>query len=230
METLEELKKEYLIKGYKFDNFVEIKSGKEATVFLVASNNLRYALKVYKDPEQRSFSRKETYLEGKFYKKHSVRKAIEKGNRFSKKYLHTSWIKREFDILRKLNEVGALTPKVYDWTDNSILMEFFGIEKLSAPRLIEVELTNEQAQDAFDTIIDNVKIFLEVGIVHSDLSAYNILWFNNNPVIIDFPQAVDITQNPNTESLLKRDLDNVMSYFEKYIEIDRDEVYFLFGI
>ncbi len=220
---------EYRKKGHDLSSPKEIRSGKEAVVYRVEQAGKAYALKVYKKPEVRAFARNEQYLDGTFRKNHSLRKAISKGNAFSKGFLSSSWVKREFDILKNLNKHGAGIPEVIDWTSSSILMEFVGDDD-AAPRLIDIELEPADAKKAFDSIIDSVSLFLKTGIVHSDLSAYNILWWKERPYIIDFPQAIDIRQNPNTNDLLKRDIDNVIKYFEKVIEIDKECIYLRFKL
>ncbi len=229
MADLTTLFKEYAEKNFVLSNAREIRSGKEATVYRVQHNGTSLALKVYEHTDQRGFQRAEKYLEGKFVKGGSVQRSIVRGNSFAKEFLHTSWIKREFDVLKNLNKHGAAIPAVLEWTPSSILMEFIGDEE-PAPRLIDMKIDEEKAQAAFDAIIGSIQLFLKVGIVHSDLSAYNILWWKEKPCIIDFPQAVDIRENPHVNELLKRDIDNVVSYFKKYIQIDVAGLYQKFKI
>jgi len=214
--VLQSLLEEYRVKGYDVADLVPIKSGKEATVYFVESGGVPYALKVYKDPERRAFQKNHEYLEGQFYRRHSFRKAIAKKNKFGKKLLHQSWVKREFGILRALNERGASVPTVYDWTPTSILMEFIGDDGVPASRLVDVALGPDEAEGALGAIMESVELFLKIGVVHSDLSAYNILWWKGKPYVIDFPQAVDVRNNPNTAKLLQRDIDNVKRYFEQH--------------
>lgn len=196
MINLERILNDYEKKNYHLRNPAEVKSGKEATVFLVFFQGKPLALKVYIDPEVRSFQNNLTYVEGKYFRSPSERKAVLKKNKAGKRLLHKGWIRREFYLLQKLYNEGVNVPKVYEWTDESILMESIGDEEI-APRLIDVELTESQAKVAFEKIIQDIKIMLNLGIVHSDLSAYNILWWKDQPWIIDLPQAIDIRQHPN---------------------------------
>ncbi|MGD0328257.1 MAG: RIO1 family regulatory kinase/ATPase [Minisyncoccia bacterium] len=225
MDAIKEVLADYHPKGYSLGNAIEVRSGKEAVVYSVQADGKRYALKVYKHPDERSFQKNDEYLEGKFYSTPSVRKAILKGNKFAKKFLHTSWVKREYSLLKHLNKLGASVPRVYDWTPTSILMEFIGDDTGPAPRLVDIQLDPSEASHALDAILQTVQIFLDAGVVHSDLSAYNVLWWQGKPYVIDFPQTIDVRQNPNTEKLLKRDIENVAKYFEKYQPVDAEGIY-----
>lgn len=229
MIDLEKILNDYENKKYHLQNPRQVKSGKEATVFVVSFQEKPLALKVYIDPEVRSFKNNQSYLEGKYFRSPSERKAVLKQNKAGKRMLHQGWIRREFHLLDKLHGMGATVPKVYEFTSESILMEFIGNEYV-APRLIDIEITAKQAKEAFEAILKNIELMLECGVVHSDLSAYNILWWQNRPWIIDLPQAIDIRQNPNKDTLLKRDLDNVINYFEGYLDISENEVYQRFNL
>ncbi|MFH1089722.1 MAG: RIO1 family regulatory kinase/ATPase [Candidatus Uhrbacteria bacterium] len=201
-----------------------IKSGKEATVYRVFLNGEIVAMKVYKNPEERDFKNTGRYLEGKNYLRLSHRKAVAKGNRFSKKLKYENWVKREFFLLEKLYQLGAKIPKPILQVENAIFMELLGDTENVAPRLCDVELTSKEAEKAFRSIIETVLIFWNFGIVHADLSEYNILWWNKEAYIIDFPQAVDKRTHPNPSELLERDLKNITRFFGKFIEVDFDEV------
>ncbi len=233
MQDIQPTIEQYKKKGMILEHPIVIRTGKEAVVYRVrvsestdaALKDKLAALKVYKDPEQRSFQKNETYLEGKFYTRPSVRNAISKGNQFAKKFLYNSWVKREYSLLQHLNKKGAVVPQVYSFAASSVLMEFIGDEEVTAPRLIDAELELSDARAAFDAIIDTTKKFLSLGVVHADLSPYNILWWEHTPYIIDFPQTIDVKQNPNVEQLLRRDVDNVAMYFKKYFTIDTEVVY-----
>jgi RIO kinase 1 len=202
----------------------DIRSGKEAVVYKVLLDNEPAAMKVYKDPERRSFKNTTMYLSGKHYKKASEQRAMDAGNKFSKKLKFANWIAREFFLLEKLYALGASIPKPLLQVDNAILMELLGNDSETAPRLCDIDFTPEAAEEAFESIIKSVLIFWEFGIVHSDLSAYNILWWNDKPYIIDFPQAVDKRLNREADELLERDLLNITEFFRKYIAVEYDEV------
>lgn len=230
MISLPEIIKEYNKKGYIFTDLAEVRSGKEATVYHTVGGDTLYALKIYTDPENRDFKNAGDYLEGKFIKSHSLRKGIAKGSKFAKKASHNNWIKREFALLKKLQDLDAGTPTVFDCGTSSILMEFIGDENGPASRLVDISLDTESAKEGFESILNFIRKALDAGIVHSDLSAYNILVWNDKLYVIDLPQAVDIRQSPNVEKLLKRDIDNVISYFKKYMEINVEEIYRSFNL
>lgn len=201
-----------------------IKSGKEAVVYKVLLDNKLVAMKLYKNPEERSFKNAGQYLEGKHYQKASEKKAIEKGNKFSKKLKHDNWIRREFFMLEKLYDLGAKIPQPILQIDNAIFMELLGNEDDIAPRLCDIKLTSSEAKKAFQSIIKSILIFWNFGIVHADLSEYNILWWNNKPYIIDFPQSVNKQSNPDSLRLLERDLKNITKFFGKIIEVDYEKI------
>lgn len=200
------------------------KSGKEAIVYRVLLDGQPAAMKVYKNPEKRTFKNTGDYLLGKFYRESSHRKAIKKGNKFAKKLKHENWIKREFFMLQQLHKLGAKIPEPFLQIDNAILMQFLGDDENIAPRLCDIVLSKTEAQNVFDLIIKTVLIFWNFGIVHADLSAYNILYWNNEPYIIDFPQVIDRRNHPNSTEILNRDLKNIYQYFSKFIEIDFNEL------
>lgn len=229
ISDLENLILKYRNKGYDLWDLREVRSGKEATIYTVASHQGKLALKVYKDPALRRFQKDHEYLEGKFYRNPSVRRAVQNRTKMGKEILYRSWVRREFFILKKLGRKQANVPKVYEWVANTVLMEFIG-EDFPAPQLKEVELSADQANKALDVILKNIELFLQCGVVHSDLSEYNILWWKQQPYIIDLPQSIDIRNNPNKNMLLKRDLDNLINYFQKFISIDIKSIYVRFGV
>lgn len=219
----------YEQQGFAITNPRLLKSGKEAKVYVVDCLGSQYALKVYKDPKERSFKQNKVYLDGMYFRKPSERKAISKRSSFGLRLLNKGWVRREFHMLQKMYELGANVPQILTWTPQTVLMEFLGDEE-AAPRLKDVELSMEQAQSAFEDILNSLRIFFDNGIVHADLSAFNILWWKNKPYIIDFPQAIDVRNNPNRDMLLRRDIDNICSYFERYFEIDHEQIYQEFGL
>jgi RIO kinase 1 len=143
MIELEKILKEYEQKSYQLQNPKQIKSGKEATVFVVSNRDETLALKVYIDPEHRSFKDTSNYLEGKYFRSSSQKRALIKGNKYGKKLLHKNWVRREFFLLQELHQLGANVPEVYALTEDSILMQFIGDETV-APQLISIDLTEKQ--------------------------------------------------------------------------------------
>lgn len=229
ISELPEIVEKYNRKGYKLFNIGQLKSGKEAVIYAAGTDVGKVALKIYKDPALRRFQKDHEYLEGKYYRNSSVRRAVTNRTKMGRDLLFRTWVRREYYMLNKLGRKQANVPKVYGWFENSVLMEFIG-EDISAPQLLDVTLSREQAKKALEIILKNVELFLECGIVHSDLSEYNILWWKEQPYIIDFPQAIDIRNNPNKDAFLKRDLDNVIDYFGKFIKINKTAIYKKFEI
>ncbi|KKQ80607.1 MAG: RIO-like protein kinase [Parcubacteria group bacterium GW2011_GWC2_38_7] len=202
----------------------EIKSGKEATVYQVLLDGKLLAMKVYKNQEDKNFKNAGLYLTGKHFAKASQRKATEKGNKFSKKLNYDNWITREFYILEKLYKLGAQIPQPVLQIENAVFMEYLGDQENSAPRLCDLNLSKEEAESAFPIILETTLIFWNAGIIHADLSPYNILWWKDKSYIIDFPQAIDKRTNPDALKFLERDLQNVVKYFSKFMKIDYEEV------
>jgi RIO kinase 1 len=210
--------------GHHLNVLSNIKSGKEATVYRAVLDGHLVAMKVYKAPEERSFKNTGTYLVGKYYRKESERKAVAKNNKFAKKLKHQNWVKREFFLLQKLFAAGANIPQPILQIDNAVLMELLGNADEVAPLLHEIELSAEEAGKAYNSILRSMKIFWDFGIVHADLSEFNILWWDSSPYIIDFPQSVDRKTHPNSREILERDIENITKYFKKYMNIDVDKV------
>ncbi len=220
-------------KAKRFNHQIElvsnVKSGKEATVYRVLLDNKLAAMKLYKNPEARSFTNTGLYLMGKYYKNPSHKKALAKNNKFAKKLKFENWVKREFVLLEKLYSLGAKIPKPILQIDNAIFMEFLGSNEIVAPKIRDVALKIDEAEKAFTAIIKTMVIFWNFGIVHADLSEYNILWWNNEPYVIDFPQSIDKRTHPNAEDLLNRDLQNITKFFSQYVKVDVDEIKKLFS-
>lgn len=206
--------------NHQIEMVSNVKSGKEATVYRVKLDGKLVAMKLYKNPEERSFKKTGYYLMGKYYRKPSHRRAVAKGNKFAKKLKHKNWVKREFYMLEKLYNLGAKIPKPLLHIDSAIFMEFLGDMETVAPRLCDVELNKDEAEIAFKEILETIRIFWDFGIAHADLSEYNILWFKGEPHIIDLPQGIDKRTHPTPEEILERDLKNITKYFGKVIEID----------
>jgi RIO kinase 1 len=128
----------------------------------------------------------------------------------------TAWVCQEFQMLSRLAAAGADVPRPFDWSGSAILMEYVGDDRAPAPQLIGVTLTPGEVRPLFQRILRNVEIFLACGLVHGDLSAFNILYWNGDVKIIDFPQSVEPHLNRNAFALLKRDIENMCHYFATY--------------
>jgi RIO kinase 1 len=214
-KALDEFKK----KDLKITILEEIKSGKEATVFKAECEGKIYALKIYKDNLHMSFNRYNIYMAGKHFSSYSSRKAVAKKTVYGRGIIEEFRTRREFKMMEKFIEFDANIPKVYEFTSNAILMEYIGDKNKAAPKIKDVALTTDQAQQVYENIMQSVEIFWNNGVVHGDLSEFNILWWKEKAYIIDFPQAIDVRQNPNAEELLERDILNVKNFFRKYIDI-----------
>ena len=221
---MESIREKAIHLGHTLEIKEPIKSGKEATVYRAILDGKGVAMKLYKPPEERTFRNTDAYLLGKFYKNTSERKAIKKKNTFGKKLLHANWIRREYFMLEKLFSLGASIPKPILHIESAIFMELLGNETETAPRLCDMRFSEDDASSTLDTVLESMRIFWEFGIVHADLSEYNILFWKGKPYIIDFPQAINRKEHPNAEEMLIRDLRNVMKFFRKFTEVDEEKV------
>lgn len=192
-----------------------LSSGKEATVYLVSIADRLMALKVYKDSSQRSFKNNQEYLAGKYIHSPSQRKAMQQRNRFGKELMHKLWVKREFYMLKKLYDLGVKIPQPIEMTSNSILMEYLGTRDFPAPKMKDIKLSREELEIVYKQVLDDIDLMFENGIVHGDLSPFNILYWQDKPFIIDFPQSVDVRNNPNAQAILERDIKNITNWYEK---------------
>ena len=199
----------------------EIRSGKEATVYCCrgdASTGVELlAAKLYRPLERRTFRNDASYQTGRDAPMSRRDKlALAKKSHHGRDLQFGTWIEAEYQTIRMLHEVGADVPVAIARSQNVLLMEYFGDERSAAPMLYRVRLAREQAAQYLRRIIDNVTLWLGHHRVHGDLSPYNILYWEDQIVVIDFPQAVDPRVNPNARSLLQRDLQNVCGHFERY--------------
>ncbi len=215
-DLLVEALTKYNKKNISLELIRQLSSGKEAVVYLVSKNERLLALKVYKDFTTRSFKNNQEYLAGKHVQTPSERKAMQRKNRFGKDLMHRLWVKREFYMLKKLFNSGIDIPEPIEMTRNSILMEYIGDEGYPAPLLKDVSLSPKEALKVYKKIKKDIELMYENGIVHGDLSAFNILYWNGKPYIIDFPQSLDIRNNPNAAEILQRDRDNISKWYQQY--------------
>jgi RIO kinase 1 len=192
----------------------QLMSGKEATVYVVACGNDVRCAKVYKDAEHRSFRQAAAYQEGRKVKNSRQARAMEKGSRYGKKMQEEVWQNAEVDALYRLSNAGVRVPQPYICLEGVLLMELVtDAEGNAAPRLNDVELTEELALQYHAALLHQVVLMLCAGVVHGDLSEYNILVDAQGPVIIDLPQAIDAAGNNSAGSMLERDVDNLKTFF-----------------
>jgi RIO kinase 1 len=197
-----------------------VRSGKEATVYCCTAGastgkNL-LAAKVYRPLEERSFRNDAIYQPGRNRTLGRRDKlALERKSRHGRDLQFGVWINSEFQTLATMRAAGARVPEPYSQSHSAILMEYFGDAGGAAPMLSRVTLSRGEAEACLRQIFRTVTLLLENHLVHGDLSPYNILYWSGQPVVIDFPQAVDARFNPNARDLLERDLDNVCGYFAR---------------
>ncbi len=195
----------------------QLMSGKEATVYVVQCGNEIRCAKVYKEANQRGFHQAVHYTEGRKVKNSRQARAMEKGSRYGRKEQEAAWQHAEVDALYKLAATGVRVPHPYGFYEGVLLMELVSDENGEpAPRLNDLELTEEQAREFHAMLIRQVVLMLCAGIVHGDLSEFNILVDNQGPVIIDLPQAVDAAANNNASRMLERDVENLANYFGQF--------------
>lgn len=192
-------------------------SGKEAAVYVVRCGDAIRCAKVYKEASQRSFKKAVQYQEGRKVRSSRRARAMEKGSSFGREQAEESWQNAEVDALYKLSDAGVRVPTPYGCYDGVLLMELIVDEDGDvAPRLNDIQLTAEQARRDHKTMMQDVLRMLAVGLVHGDLSEFNVLQDQQGPVIIDLPQAVDAAANNNAQWMLTRDVDNITQYYAQF--------------
>ncbi len=195
----------------------QLMSGKEATVYVVQCGDEIRCAKVYKEANQRGFHQAVHYTEGRKVKNSRQARAMEKGSRYGRKEQESAWQHAEVDALHKLAAAGVRVPHPYGFYDGVLLMELLAdANGEPAPRLNDLQLTTAQAQEFHALLIQQVVLMLCAGIVHGDLSEFNILVDSSGPVIIDLPQAVDAAANNNASRMLQRDVENLANYFGQF--------------
>jgi RIO kinase 1 len=192
-------------------------SGKEAAVFLVRSEGELRVAKVYKDAHHRSFRQRSQYSEGRTVRNSRQRRAMAKGSRYGKALLEQAWQNAEVDALYRLHHAGVRVPTPYEFSDDVLVMELItGIDGEPAPRLFDIVPTRTEALSIHKHLVRQVVRMLCAGMVHGDLSEYNILMAAEGPVIIDLPQATDAAHNRNSERILLRDVRHLGQYLGKF--------------
>jgi len=187
-----------------------LKSGKEASVYVVRSGGDILCAKVYKDLAQRSFQARMQYQEGRKFRGSRQARAIGKATKFGRREQETEWKNTEVDALYRLAAAGVRVPRPRGHFHGVLLMELVtDAHGHSAPRLGEVELTAEQARLFHDELIRDVVRMLCQGLIHGDLSEYNVLVAQRGPVIIDLPQVVSAAGNNAARAMLLRDVHNL---------------------
>ncbi len=195
----------------------QLKSGKEASVFVVAAGGGVRCAKVYKEAEHRGFHKLAEYQEGRKARGSRDARAMGKRSRHGRKMQETEWKNAEVEALYRLAYAGVRVPKPYGVYEGVLLMELVLDEHgHPAPRLNDVDMTVEQAREWHGFMIHQVVRMLCAGLIHGDLSEYNVLLGAHGPVIIDLPQAVDAASNNNAFRMLERDVNNMRTSFGRF--------------
>lgn len=233
LDSLDAFFQEHLIT----DVLSHVRGGKEASVYCCRADEstdaMLLAAKVYRPRQFRSLSNDAIYREGRQLLTAQGRamlgergrqaqrpdarmmKAVAGKSAFGMEILHSSWLSYEFMFMERLYKAGAAVPKPYACGSNAVLMSFIGDEHMAAPALNNVRLDPEEAQALFGDVMRTIELMLSEGYVHGDLSAYNILYWQGEIVLIDFPQVTDCEHNNHAHSILKRDIQRVCDYFQR---------------
>ncbi|KJF87793.1 serine protein kinase RIO [Photobacterium phosphoreum] len=203
--------------GLVDDVLSQLMSGKEASVYVVRSGGKICCAKVYKEIDQRSFKKAVTYREGRKVRNSRRARAMEKGSKFGRDEQEKVWQQAEVDALSLLLKADVRAPIPYGCFDGVLLMELItDADGAVAPRLNDITLTKEQALRDHALMIKYIKRMLCIGLIHGDLSEFNVLVDGQGPVIIDLPQAVDASANNNAKWMFERDVNNMAQYYGRY--------------
>jgi RIO kinase 1 len=194
-----------------------LKSGKEATVYVVRTGAQVRCAKVYRDMGQRSFQKRAQYQEGRKVRGSRQARAMSKSTRFGRKEQESAWKNAEVDALYQLVAADVRVPKPYGYFNDVLIMELVtDAAGNPAPRLGEVDLSPELAREYHGFLIRQIVRMLSLGLIHGDLSEFNVLVAPDGPVIIDLPQAVNAAGNNNAFAMLERDVNNIRNTLGRF--------------
>ena len=192
-------------------------SGKEAQVYLVESGGEQRVAKVYKDAAHRSFTRRAEYTEGRKSRNSRDQRAMARGSRHGKAQEEAAWRSTEVDMVYRLRAAGVRVPIPHHFMEGVLVMELVkDVDGSPAPRLGEAAVDAPLARTLFDALIVEVVKMLCAGVVHGDLSDFNVLLSADGPVIIDFPQSMDAAKNQNAREILLRDVANLHRFLRSF--------------
>ena len=195
----------------------QLMSGKEAMVFVVRCGDDIRCAKVYKEANKRSFRQAVDYTENRKTKNSRQARAMAKGSKYGREMQEAAWQSAEVDALYRLAHAGVRVPTPYNFHEGVLLMELVAdADGNAAPRLNDVSFTEDEALAHHASLIREVVRMLCAGVIHGDLSEFNILIAEDGPVIIDLPQAVDAAGNNHAQAMLARDVNNLRTYFGQY--------------
>jgi len=209
---------EPLIEDGLIDEVVRpLMSGKEAAVYVVRCGEALRCAKVYKEADKRGFRQAAKYQEGRKVRNSRDARAMAKGSKYGKREREETWQNAEVAALYRLAAAGVRVPQPYDFLDGVLLMEMIvGDDGDAAPRLNDVDLHPDDAREFHAIMIGEIVKMLCAGLVHGDLSEFNVLLDGQGPVIIDLPQAVDAAGNNHAFEMLERDVGNMAAYFGQF--------------
>jgi RIO kinase 1 len=211
------------------DVLAQVKGGKEASVYRCAADPstgaAMLAAKVYRPRMFRNLRNDKVYRDGRAIltsdgrpvKKtdHRIMRAVGKKTAFGAQVQHTSWIMYEYTTMERLHHAGAAVPRPDAAAVHAILMDYVGDERRAAPALNEISLPRKEAEPLFEEVLRNIELLLQHNLVHGDLSAYNILYWQGRVALIDFPQVTDLRTNRQGRAILQRDITRVCDYFRR---------------
>jgi RIO kinase 1 len=194
-----------------------LKSGKEATVYLVRTGIQTRCAKVYRDMRQRSFQRRAQYQEGRKMRGSRETRAMKKNTRFGRSEHESAWKNAEVDALYRLHAAGVRVPKPYGYFNDVLIMELVTDSGgQPARRLGEIDLSPEQAREYHEFLMRQIVRMLSIGLIHGDLSEFNVLMGSDGPVIIDLPQVVNAAGNNGALAMLERDVNNIRGTLARF--------------
>jgi RIO kinase 1 len=194
-----------------------LKSGKEATVYVVRTGTQLRCAKVYRDMAQRSFQKRAQYQEGRKVRGSRQARAMSKSTRYGRKEQEAAWKNAEVDALYQLVAADVRVPRPYGYFNDVLIMELVtDLEGNPAPRLGEVELSHETAREYHGFMVRQIVRMLSIGLIHGDLSEFNVLVAPDGPVIIDLPQVVNAAGNNGAFAMLERDVNNIRNTLGRF--------------
>lgn len=215
-----------LVKGIIDELICQIKSGKEASVYLGKADGEYLAVKIYTDLRVRSFRKDDIYRQGRFIGDSRMEKAIQQGSERGLDAHQLLWVSEEFRQMHFLYNAGIPVPKPVAISGLTILMEFIGTDGEAADRLSDIHLEKDEAEEAFRQSLQILESIVLTGRIHGDFSAFNLLWHNGKAIVIDFPQIVSISSNTAAKELLYRDIVSLCKSFKRHkIQTDPDKIF-----
>lgn len=203
--------------GVIYEVIRPLMAGKEARLYLVTTATGVAVAKVYKDAQVRSFKQRAAYMEGRKERNSRRQRAMDRGSRYGREAEEEAWRNTEVDALSRLREAGVRVPEPYDFVDGVLIMELVAdAEGEAAPRLVDLAFDEAEAEYLHGFLLAQIARMLNAGVVHGDLSDFNILMAHDGPVFIDFPQVVDPAVNRSAKALFVRDVDNLTGFLARF--------------